>query len=211
MASALISMTPPNPPPNEEQELKTSALERISRRVIRPFMTASIFVPGIIEMIAIAMQFVSPDDSFASATCVHHISFHPMVLVACLVTLVGAGIRLWCYHALGRLFTFQLALLPHHKLITTGPYAIVRHPAYTGGILVLGGVTLANATKGSWAYECGLVYGVGGVTWAVLSSVACTIMIERCAREDGVLRQAFSEEWEAWSRRVTWRLVPWVY
>ena len=33
--------------------------------------------------------------------------------------------------ALGRLFRFELAILPGHKLIKHGPYSVVRHPSYT--------------------------------------------------------------------------------
>ncbi|KIJ59630.1 hypothetical protein HYDPIDRAFT_118250 [Hydnomerulius pinastri MD-312] len=207
-----IAMTPPNPPPSDEELLDVSRLERMSMRVLTPFFRYIFILPSFIEIIAIAMQFLAPPEyDLASGTCAQHISFNPVVLIACVLGVLGMGIRLWCYRALGRLFTFQLALLSKHKLVTTGPYAFVRHPAYTGAILALSSATLANTTRGSWAYECGVVYtgwGAVWVLWVVLSSV---IMVERCVREDQILHAAFGEQWEQWSQKVDYRLVPWLF
>lgn len=169
-------------------------------------------VPGMIEITVILMRLAAPPTfDFVSGTCANRISFHPLILVACLVSVTGMSIRLWCYRTLGKLFTSELALLSKHKLVTSGPYAIVRHPAYTGGILAMGGASLANAASGSWARECGFVFSGWGVAWSLLFLVPSSVMVERCAREDDVLHTAFGEEWEAWSRKVRWRLVPWIY
>ncbi|KIJ13046.1 hypothetical protein PAXINDRAFT_81831 [Paxillus involutus ATCC 200175] len=158
------------------------------------------------------MRLVAPPAfDLASGTCAERISVDRLALVACLIALLGMSIRLWCYRVMGRLFTFDLALLPKHKLITSGPYAIVRHPSYTGGYLTLSGATLAHATRGSWAYECGAIYSVWGIAWAVLVGVSFAIVVERCTREDRILHAAFGKEWEEWSQKVRWRMVPWVY
>ena len=65
---------------------------------------------------------------------------------------VGAGafLRLWSYHTLGELFTFEVVVRPDHKLITSGPHAYVRHPSYTGVALLLLGVQLMQF--GDWGY-----------------------------------------------------------
>ncbi|KAF8837034.1 hypothetical protein BDN67DRAFT_909969, partial [Paxillus ammoniavirescens] len=44
-----------------------------------------------------------------------------------------------CYRVMGRWFTFNLALLPEHKLITSGPYTIVQYLSYTGRYLTFSG------------------------------------------------------------------------
>lgn len=154
---------------------------------------------------------VPPTYDAVSGTCADRISFNVFALVGCLLSLGGMGIRLWCYQALGRLFTFELALLPNHKLITTGPYAFVRHPSYTGGLLALAGMTIANISKGSWAYECGFVSSWWGIGWGMVVGFSTIVVVERCPREDRLLREAFTEEWDGWKERVRWRMVPWVY
>ena len=42
---------------------------------------------------------------------------------------VGAGafLRLWSYHTLGELFTFEVVVRPDRRLITSGPHADTRH------------------------------------------------------------------------------------
>ncbi|KAJ7920435.1 hypothetical protein B0H13DRAFT_1562288, partial [Mycena leptocephala] len=49
----------------------------------------------------------------------------------------GTLLRLSCYRALGKHFTFEMGIAWDHMLVTNGPYCIVRHPAYTRGCLVL--------------------------------------------------------------------------
>lgn len=41
-------------------------------------------------------------------------------------------VRLASYHSLGQLFTFELSIQDKHKLVTSGPYNIVRHPRSVG-------------------------------------------------------------------------------
>ena len=49
---------------------------------------------------------------------------------------VGLAIRLSCFRAMGRHFSFLHTTLTGHQLISSGPYGIVRHPSYTGEVLV---------------------------------------------------------------------------
>jgi len=45
------------------------------------------------------------------------------------------------------MFTFEMSIRKNHKLITSGPYAIVRHPSYVGVILVASGLMLIHGSK----------------------------------------------------------------
>jgi protein-S-isoprenylcysteine O-methyltransferase Ste14 len=58
----------------------------------------------------------------------------------------GALIRWLSYRALGRFFTYELTIKEDHKLITTGPYAYVRHPGYSAILLVFFGTFLVFAS-----------------------------------------------------------------
>ncbi len=70
------------------------------------------------------------------------------------VMAVGGAIALWGIRALGSNLTPGTEPLPEAELITTGAYAHVRHPIYTGLVLLLTGYTLA------WSnWTLGLVLG----------------------------------------------------
>ncbi|KAJ7936734.1 hypothetical protein B0H13DRAFT_1853159 [Mycena leptocephala] len=75
---------------------------------------------------------------------------------------LGAGliiaealICLRCFPEMGRHFTFTLSVRDNHTLITTGPYAVVRHPAYTGGNFTVFGAVLTLMYDGSWWFAGG--------------------------------------------------------
>jgi protein-S-isoprenylcysteine O-methyltransferase Ste14 len=80
------------------------------------------------------------------------------------------------------------------KVISTGPYAFVRHPMYAGSILLYVATPLA---LGSW--------------WAVPPALAFTlIFIPRILNEEAVLVRELAG-YEAYRKKVRYRLVPLVW
>lgn len=77
-------------------------------------------------------------------------------------------------------------------LATNGPYAHVRHPLYTGNLLICIGFALASGTW--WAWPVGLVFVLFFYPDAI-------------AYEDKKLHRLFPEAWEPWAS-VTPALVP---
>ena len=76
-------------------------------------------------------------------------------------------------------------------VVSDGPYAFVRHPGYTGGLLFMGCTGLA---LGSW--------------WAALPSVpALAWFLRRTLIEDAMLRSEL-DGYDAYANRVRHRLVP---
>jgi protein-S-isoprenylcysteine O-methyltransferase len=51
--------------------------------------------------------------------------------------LVGVALRYWCYHKLGRLFTYTILVKPNHELVRDGPYTLLLHPSYTAQVGVM--------------------------------------------------------------------------
>jgi protein-S-isoprenylcysteine O-methyltransferase Ste14 len=80
-----------------------------------------------------------------------------------------------------------------HELITSGPYALVRHPIYTGLLLAFAGSAMA---RGEWR---GLLAEalVFGALWSKLRL------------EETLMRAQFGATYEAYSRRVA-ALVPYI-
>ncbi|KAF8487789.1 hypothetical protein JB92DRAFT_3254663 [Gautieria morchelliformis] len=85
----------------------------------------------------------SPASQALAAVCANPLpplstisTLSPMFTLALGMLCTGALIRLWCFKALGTLVTYQITTRPDHKLITSGPYAIVHHPSYTRMVLL---------------------------------------------------------------------------
>ncbi len=77
------------------------------------------------------------------------------------------------------------------KVITTGPYALVRHPMYVGVLIMVVGVPLA---LGSW--------------WSLLTVLAgIAILVLRILDEERMLRDQLAG-YAAYAREVRYRLVP---
>ena len=138
----------------------------------------------------------------------------PFVVGASLV-IIGGYARVVSSRALGPLFTFVQCLRKEHKLVTGGPYAIVRHPGYSGLLLCIIGWGIMHGTPGSWLRLSGML----DVTWVrvilaptCLLLLACIVTVfRRSADEDRYLSQRFGEEWKNWARRVRYQLIPFVY
>ncbi|HEY2528249.1 MAG TPA: isoprenylcysteine carboxylmethyltransferase family protein [Xanthobacteraceae bacterium] len=79
-------------------------------------------------------------------------------------------------------------------VITTGPYAVVRHPLYFGAIFYLAGTSLV---LGSW-------WGL-----ATVPGVALLLGV-RIGIEEKTLRRGL-EGYDDYARRVHWRLVPLIW
>jgi protein-S-isoprenylcysteine O-methyltransferase Ste14 len=88
---------------------------------------------------------------------------------------------------LGRQFRLHAGLYEDHKLVTTGPYAIVRHPIYSS-VFALLMATLFALTSWQW-FPIALVLVVGGTEIRVRS-------------EDALLASRFGPEFEDYRRRV---------
>ena len=133
-----------------------------------------------------------------------------------MVLVISAGLlRIQCYRTLGRFFTFEVSIHKGHQLVTTGPYSIVRHPSYSGSLLMCIGMILWFTSGGSWLRESGVLDTVPGSTvafgvLALLSSIAVSLCL-RVKLEDELLKNSFKQEWEHWARRVPYDLIPWVY
>jgi protein-S-isoprenylcysteine O-methyltransferase len=116
-------------------------------------------------------------------------------LVAGVALLVaGAAVAVWAARALGRALTPFPRPHPAGSLVAHGPFRVVRHPVYAGGLLVVAGVTLL---AGPWTLVPGAALAL---LWALKARV-----------EEEHLRERYGTDYVAYAERVRRRIVPGVY
>ena len=93
---------------------------------------------------------------------------------------------------LGRNWSAAVTVKAGHELVTTGPYAIVRHPIYAGLLLAFIGTAVARG-------DLGAVAAVVLVGWAFR---------RKTRLEERWMREQFGAAYEAYARRVP-ALFPW--
>lgn len=64
-------------------------------------------------------------------------SDNTVLFTGIILMLLGLSMRAWAVIFLGKYFTPTVQIQNEHKLITGGPYKIVRHPSYTGAYLAI--------------------------------------------------------------------------
>ncbi|KAF7368351.1 Protein-S-isoprenylcysteine O-methyltransferase [Mycena venus] len=224
------TMTPPNPPPPSAEQLPPRGIERVAPkwvpllfkvgRRVHLLVHASFLTCTLSEsLVILARRF--PSLPFGSeiltildpAEGASRLAFTPLFLLGTALTLTGAALRVHCYATLRTLFTFQLGIHADHQLITTGPYAIVRHPSYSGGVLAGTGVVICTLAPGAWAVECtGLLRPKGFLAlWGIGFAAAWIGLRTRMRKEDVMLKERFGKEWDQWAARVPYWIVPGVY
>jgi protein-S-isoprenylcysteine O-methyltransferase Ste14 len=109
--------------------------------------------------------------------------------------LAGSLLRRYCFRTLGRYFTGNVRVLPDQPVIENGLYRFVRHPSYTGGMLMyLGtGIALTN-----WLSVL-ILLCFGGATYAY-----------RVTIEEEALGTVLGEPYLAYMRR-TKRFIPFIF
>lgn len=136
-------------------------------------------------------------------------------VVGCLLGIAGGVIRMACHRTLGRFFTWEMGLREDHQLVTNGPYSVVRHPSYTGWLLLVIGNFLFLSSEGSIFKEAGMWRsGLGKVVaCGVLAHLTWVTagMLLRTQTEDAMLREEFKTEWVVWARKTPYRIIPYVY
>ncbi|KAI0658173.1 hypothetical protein C8Q70DRAFT_918236 [Cubamyces menziesii] len=226
MIAEYISYKSPNPPPQKEETEKYNGGDIVSHIATASSYLALAFAwsTHAVEIVSIlAKDAHTPTSSallsalfkFAGPSAVKQLSVHPAFVAGFSLQLAGAVIRKLCYNTLGRFFTFQLAVRKEHKLVTWGPYAVVRHPAYTGMFMSIIGMLTVQLAPGGWVAESGVLNtwlgkGVFG-GWTAFLALMIVATVRRVSREDAVLRREFGEQWDEWKKRTPYALVPYVY
>lgn len=116
------------------------------------------------------------------------------VAVGLALMIAGMVLRAWSVRTLGRFFTVTVDVADDHRVVDTGPYSLLRHPSYTGMLVVYLGI---GAAMDSW------------VTLAVTPIPLLLAILARVHHEERTLRAGLPA-YDAYAGR-TKRLVPFVW
>jgi protein-S-isoprenylcysteine O-methyltransferase Ste14 len=108
---------------------------------------------------------------------------------------VGALLRWWSFVSLGKYFTVVVATSADQPVIDRGPYRVLRHPGYTGLLLIFAGVGLM---VGNWLSAAGAV---------ILILVA---LIHRLRIEERALTAALGDRYREFAAGRA-RLIPYIW
>ncbi|MGI9148455.1 MAG: methyltransferase family protein [Chloroflexota bacterium] len=91
--------------------------------------------------------------------------------VGMVLLVAGAALRWWSFWALREYFTFTVDVSPDQQIVTAGPYRMLRHPGYAGGLLAMIGIGVIYS---NWV-------GLAGFTLSCLAIILWRIRIEETA------------------------------
>jgi len=112
-----------------------------------------------------------------------------------LVYLFGYGFAYWAVFSNPFFATFvRIQKDRGHTVVSSGPYALVRHPGYAG--VLLAHLALPFALESIWAL--------------IPTALAAAFFVARTLREDRTLQKGLSG-YREYQERVRWRLVPGVW
>jgi protein-S-isoprenylcysteine O-methyltransferase Ste14 len=75
------------------------------------------------------------------------------------LTATGIAFAWWARIHLGRLWSGGVERMADHRVVDTGPYALVRHPIYSG--LIMGAVATAGLQAKPWAIAGAVLFSLG--------------------------------------------------
>ncbi len=116
-------------------------------------------------------------------------------LLALSLFLTGLAVRGYALITLGRFFSTCIVLQQEHELITTGPYRLIRHPAYTGLLCAFAAAGLAMGD---------------GLALLCLCLPITYILIQRINVEEQCLLGYFGNAYQRYQQH-TKKLLPWLY
>jgi len=117
----------------------------------------------------------------------------PIELTAVILTGVGISFAVWARRTLGKNWGMPMTERADPELVTSGPYAYVRHPIYTGMILAVIGSGLA-----------------GGAEWLILCFFIIAYFVYSAFSEEKYLTKEFPAVYAEYKRK-TKMLIPFIF
>jgi len=118
----------------------------------------------------------------------------PLFAVGISLLLLGSLLRRYCWRTLGEFFTGDVRARPDQPVIRSGPYRLVRHPSYTGAMMMFIGIGLS---LGNW------------ISAALLTFSSVALYSYRVSVEERALLETIGEPYGAYMKESK-RFIPYV-
>jgi protein-S-isoprenylcysteine O-methyltransferase Ste14 len=109
---------------------------------------------------------------------------------------LGLALRVWAIAALGGNFRTTVEVEPDQTVVAAGPYRWVRHPSYTGLLLIAVGF---GVVRGAW------------VSLALCVVLLLPALLRRIHVEEAELDHVLGEAYRAYQSTTKARLIPWLW
>ena len=120
---------------------------------------------------------------------------HMLRILGILICLIALVFLYLVHRELGKCFSSTLVLRENHRLIRSGPYAVVRHPMYSSYLLLFIGAFFISE---NWCI------GLLGI------AIILSLMTLRITKEEAMLLGRFGSDYEAY-RKSTDMFIPYRY
>ena len=117
-----------------------------------------------------------------------------VMAVGLAIEIAGLSLAIWARRHLGRNWSGEITIKQEHQLIRTGPYQHLRHPIYTGLLMMYVGLAVGT---GEWLAMVGL-------------AVAVLAYWRKTRMEEATLGTAFGAEYDTY-RANSWAIVPGIF
>ena len=118
-----------------------------------------------------------------------------MQIAGLVLILAAVALRIWTRAHLRGLYSGHVEVQVGHRLVQSGPYLFVRHPGYTGFLLMTLGVAIGYSS----------LIGLAAVLVLLLPGLAYRMQVE-----ERLLIEQFGEEYRAYALK-TRQLIPFVW
>ncbi|CAB4379507.1 unnamed protein product [Rhizophagus irregularis] len=202
------SSLPPTPLPNLSK-IKTTFSEKALLSLPYPF----VILWSLCILSYIYIMYQQENDGVAVINVrFSEWSFYDIVFY--IITILGCSLRLWSFYTLREYFTFNVTILKNHKLVDTGPYALLIHPSYTA-IMLMTPIVLYVTYQLHYYIP---IYSPVDFSFLVYSWYTYTAWAfiylylgrHRVLGEEKVLKQRFGKEWDLYSKQRK-RFIPYLF
>ena len=177
---------------NVKRDIKSGGLTALWMRSFLLRLVSVVIILFVAARVATGTAHFAAGD----ALVFHTVLFTPPAVlgwVAAVLTVLGILFAIWARVHLGRNWSAAPAVKEKHELVTSGPYAYVRHPIYTGILLAAFGAALSGS-----AFAIGIFI------------IVCFVFSRRIGKEERIMLELFSDTYPQYQAR-TKRLVPLVW
>jgi protein-S-isoprenylcysteine O-methyltransferase Ste14 len=118
------------------------------------------------------------------------------IQIAGAILILGAiGMRVWARAHIRGLYSGHVEVQTGHRLVKEGPYRLVRHPGYTGFVLMALGLAIGYSS----------LIGLAAIPVLLLPGLAYRMQVE-----ERLLKEQFGEEYQRYSSN-TKKLIPGIW